>query len=66
MAVSPNPGLNIRLLPLVSVACWAVLGALGSNATRENGYDSGKVTGIGIAVVVGVLVRSTARWFAGL
>ena len=65
MAVSPNPGLNIRLPSLVRVVCGAFLDTFGRSDTKENGYDSGNVTGTGIAVVVGDLVRSTARWFAG-
>jgi hypothetical protein len=65
MAVSPNPGLNIELPSVVRVVCGPFLDAFGRSDTSENGYDSGNVTGTGIAVVVGDRVRSTARWFAG-
>jgi hypothetical protein len=37
MAVSPNPGLKIRLPSLVSVVCGAFLDAFGSSDTKEKG-----------------------------
>lgn len=66
IAVSPSPGLNIGLASLGNAVLETGPFVLGSRDIRENGYDSGKVTGTGIVVVAGDFVSSTARWLVGL
>lgn len=53
MAVSPNPGLKMVLAGGPDRD-----GELGSEATKENGYDEGNVTGIVAGMVAGECVRS--------
>lgn len=66
IAVSPSPGLKIGLASLANAVLEIGRFVVGSRDIRENGYDSGKVTGTGIVVVAGDLVSSTARRLVGL
>ena len=65
MAVSPKLGYSVESPSFGYGVLLTPRGGSGKEATRENGYDSGKVTGIGALVVDGLFVRSMAFFDAG-